>query len=141
MEEKILSMDEIRQKKLFNLLKRNGNHFMLQREVADRLPKFYPYDSHYDFHNSKSRMLMTKDIQEINDSPDFEKIIISSATGIKLSTKREFNDYIDGQYAQVMARLRRVRTKEAKGNMDGQVRAGVSGEDIDRIISAFISED
>lgn len=141
MEEKTLTLDEIRRKRLFNLLKRNGNHFMLQQDVADRLPKFYPYDSRYDFHNSRSRMLMTKDIQEINDSPDYEKIIISSATGIKLSTKREFRDYIDGQYAQVMTRLRRVRTKEAKGNMDGQVRAGVSGDDIDRIISAFIDEE
>ena len=86
-------------------------------------------------------MIMTKDIQAINDSSDYEKIIISSAQGIKLSTKREFEGYINSQFASVFARLKRVRRKAEKGKMDGQIKAGLSLEDIDHIISAFIDEE
>lgn len=136
-----LSLEEKRQKRLFNYLKKRGNHFALQQTIADALPKFYPYDNRYNFHDSCARMIMTKDIQKINDSSDYEKIIISSAQGIKLSTKREFEGHINSQFASVFARLKRVRRKAEKGHMDGQMKIGVSFEDIDHIISAFIDED
>ena len=136
-----LSLEEKRQRRLFNYLKKRGNHFTLQQTIADALPKFYPYDNRYNFHDSRARMIMTKDIQKINDSSEYEKIIISSAQGIKLSTKREFEGYINSQFASVFARLKRVRRKAEKGHMDGQMKIGVSFEDIDHIISAFINED
>lgn len=136
-----LTLEEKRQKRLFNYLKSRGNHFTLQQTVADALQKYYPYDSRYNFHDSRARMLMTKDIQKINDSPDYEKIIISSSQGIKLSTKREFEGYINSQFASVFARLKRVRRKAEKGHMDGQMRMGVNFDEIDHIISAFISEE
>ena len=136
-----ISLDEKRQKKLFNFLKRRGNNFTLQQTIADALPKFYSYDNRYNFHDSRARMIMTKDIQIINDSPQYEKIIISSAKGIKLSTKREFEGYINSQFASVFARLKRVRRKAAKGRMDGQMKIGVSFDEIDHIINAFIEEE
>ena len=136
-----LSLEEKRQKRLFNYLKKRGNHFTLQQTIADALPKFYPYDNRYNFHDSRARMIMTKDIQKINDSSEYEKIIISSAQGIKLSTKREFEGYINSQFASVFAKLKRVRRKAEKGHMDGQAIMGVSLEDVDHIISAFIEED
>ena len=136
-----MSLEERRQRKLFNFLKRRGNNYTLQQTVADALPKYYPYDSNYNFHDSRARMTMTKDIQKINDSDEYEKIIISSAQGIKLSTKREFEGYINSQLASVFARLKRVRRKAEKGHMDGYVKMGVSFKDIDHIISAFIDED
>ena len=136
-----LSLEEKRQKRLFNYLKKRGNHFTLQQTIADALPKFYPYDNRYNFHDSRARMIMTKDIQKINDSSEYEKIIISSAQGIKLSTKKEFEGYINSQFASVFARLKRVRRKAEKGRMDGLRKIGVSFEDIDHIISAFIDED
>lgn len=138
---KEMSLDEKRQLRLFNFLKRRGNHFTLQQTIADALPKFYSYDSRYNFHDSRARMIMTKDIQTINDSADYEKIIISSAQGIKLSTKREFEGYINSQFASVFAKLKRVRRKAEKGRMDGQAVAGVSLDDVDHIIEAFISEE
>ena len=113
----------------------------MQQTIADALPKYYPYNNRYNFHDSRARMIMTKDIQTINDSDKYEKIIISSVQGIKLSTKREFNGYINSQFASVFARLKRVRRKAEKGNMDGQAIMGVSLEDVDHIISAFIEED
>ena len=137
----MLTLEERRQRKLFNFLKRRGNNYTLQQTIADALPKYYPYDGRYNFHDSRARMIMTKDIQKINDSFEYEKIIISSAQGIKLSTKREFKKYIDSQLASVFARLQRVRRKAEKGHMDGQIRLGVSFKDIDHIISAFIDED
>lgn len=142
-DEKMVEKDElkeVRQRKLYNLLKRRGNNFILQKDVANLLPKYYPYNDIYDFHNSTSRMLMTRDIQEINDSDAFEKIIISSTSGIKLSTKREFQSYINSQYAAAFAKLKRVRRKSEKGARDGQYVCGVNLDDVDHIVSAFIDE-
>lgn len=134
--------DEQRQKKLYNFLRRQGNCFTLQQTIANALPKCYPYDSTYDFHNSRARLMMSKDIQIINDSLDYEKIIISSQQGIKLATKKEFKEYMRGQYAAIFARLKRARKKEEKGNRDGQsVLGGFDSMQIDSIIEAFIEED
>ena len=54
---------------------------------------------------------------------------------------KEFEGYINSQFASVFARLKRVRRKAEKGKMDGQIKAGLSLEDIDHIISAFIDEE
>ena len=139
--ELIEEQSKTRQRRLYNFLKRRGNHYTLQKTVADCLSKFYIYDSQYDFHNSAARLQMTKDIQSINESDEYEKIIISSAQGIKLSTKREFSDYIKKEYAYVFAKLKRIHHKKKKGSMDGQIVCGVNSTDIDHIIEAFIEED
>ena len=137
----VVSEDEKRRKKLYNLLKRMGNHFTLQQTVANLLPKFYPYDSAYSFHDSTARICMTKDIQAINNSSDYEKIIISSPQGIKLSTKREFDEYIKSQYTSVWAKYNRTRKKELKAKRDGQSVMGDGIFTIDHIVESFISEE
>lgn len=106
-----------RQKALYEYLERLGDRWESQLDVAISLSNYY--DTHLlfaeTFHDSATRSLMTRDIRAINESNEFEKIIISSSKGIKLANEQEFNKYISKQYASVFRRLQRVRIKERKG--------------------------
>ena len=107
-----------RQKALYEYLERLGDRWESQLDVALSLNHYYNtqgWAGVLDFHNCNARILMTNDIRDINESNEFEKIIISSKRGIKLANEQEFNKYISKQYAGVFRRLQRLRIKERKG--------------------------
>lgn len=110
-----------RQKALYEYLEGRGDDWTLQGEVACDLNDYYNINYYFlahdysEFHDTPIRSLMTRDIRAINDSDEFEKIIISSSKGIKLANEEEFSKFISKQYASVFRRLQRVRTKEKKG--------------------------
>lgn len=123
-----------RQWRLYNHLKENGDKWEKQREIARSLPDLYPIAE--PFHDSGSRLLMTKDIRAINKSDVIQKIIISSAQGVKLANKEEAQAYIAGKFSAVFDSLERVRKLERKAGLDGQARL-VFGHERD-IIKAFM---
>ena len=128
-----------RQKALYDYLVKQGDQWTKQEQVAYDLLEHYDIRTlcfGADFHNSKARQLMTKDIQVINDSEDIQKVIISGAKGVKISTEQEFNKYIKRQYISVFKRLNRVRQKERKGSLNGQT---VFGENF-AFVDAFLNE-
>ena len=127
-----------RQWRLYNHLKENGDAWEKQREIARSLPDLYPIAEGQPFHDSGSRLLMTKDIREINKSDIIQKIIISSAQGVKLATEEEARAYIAGKFSAVFDSLERVRKLERKAGLDGQARL-VFGRERE-IITAFIDE-
>lgn len=114
----------VRQQILYNYLEQRGDQWTTQEQVAKELMELYDTKSVFfnevNFHDSKARHIMTRDIQIINESDHFPKIIISGAKGIKLANEKEFSTYIKSQYASVFRRLKRVRGKERKGNLNGQ---------------------
>lgn len=114
-------MLNIRQTALYNYLLDRGNQWTLQEQVATELFEWYYYTKD-DFHNSNARLIMTKDIRAINESESCPKIIISSPNGIKLATEKEFNRYIKSEYVSVFKKLKRIRQKERKGQLNGQSR-------------------
>lgn len=122
-----------RQWLLYNHLKENGDKWEKQREIARSLPDIYPITE--PFHDSRARQLMTSDIREINKSDIIQKIIISSAQGVKLANKEEARTYISGKISAVLDSLERVRKLERKAGLDGQTRL-VFGRERD-IIKAF----
>ena len=124
-----------RQWRLYNHLKENGDTWEKQREIARSLPDFYPIREGQPFHDSSGRLLMTKDIQEINKSDKIQKIIISSAQGVKLANKEEALRFISCKFSQVFDSLERVRKLERKAGLDGQLRL-VFGRERE-IIKAF----
>jgi len=125
-----------RQWRLYNHLKENGDKWEKQREIARSLPDLYPIAEGQPFHDSGSRLLMTKDIREINKSDIIQKIIISSAQGVKLANKEEARAYIAGKFSAVLDSLERVRKLERKAGLDGQARL-VFGRERD-IVKAFL---
>ncbi len=107
-----------RQRALYEFLEQEGDKWTTQMDLAFALDGWYntaEFCGEMDFHNTPVRCLMTRDIQAINENPNFEKIIISSSKGIKLANEEEFAKYISKQYASVFRKLQRVRIKEKKG--------------------------
>ena len=127
-----------RQWRLYRLLREQGDVWTKQRELAELLPDLYPCERAEAFHDSGARLLMTKDIREINKSDVIQKIIISSAQGVKLASKEEARAFIAGKYSTVFKSLERVRKMERKAGLDGQARLVFGGER--PIIQAFIND-
>lgn len=111
-----------RQWRLYRLLREQGDKWTLQRDIAAELPEFYPIGEGRAFHDSGARLLMTRDISEINNSGIIQKIIISGRRGVKLANKEEARAYIARKYSAVFRSLARVRLLEHKAGLDGQTR-------------------
>lgn len=126
-----------RQWRLYNLLKERGNVWTKQREIAELLPDLYPIAGGQAFHDSGTRLLMTRDIRDINKSDVIQKIIISTAQGVKLASRDEAKAFISGKYSTVFKSLARVRKMELKAGLDGQTRLTFGKER--GIIHAFIN--
>lgn len=127
-----------RQWSLYKHLKENGDTWEKQRDIARSLSELYPIREGQPFHDSAARLLMTKDIQEINKSDIIQKIIISSSQGVKLANKEEARQFIAGRLASVIASLERVRKLERKAGLDGQLRLVLGRER--EIIQAFVDQ-
>ena len=111
-----------RQWALYNLLKNNPDRRFLQWEISAALPEQYPPSIDENFHDSATRITITKDIRTINDSDVIQKVIISNNQGVKLASREEFEEYIKAEYASIFRRLKRTHKKAAKGGLDGQMK-------------------
>lgn len=111
-----------RQWRLYRLLREQGDKWTLQRDIAAALPELYPCERAEAFHDSGARLLMTKDIREINKSDVIQKIIISSAQGVKLASKEEARAFIAGKYSAAFKSLETARKMERKAGLNGQAR-------------------
>lgn len=129
-----------RQWELYKFLKSRGNEWTYQEEIAKALPDYYsPIEPTKDYHNTKERHLMTKDIRAINDSSIIQKVIISNPSrGVKIATEAEWQECIKREYISVFKRLKRIRNKERKGLMNGQTRLVFKSER--DTIEAFLHE-
>jgi hypothetical protein len=83
-------------------------------------------DAH--FHDSTARHLLTKDIRSINDSATIQKIIISNRNGVKIASSKEFEQYINAEFAAIFRKLARTRQKAKKAGLDGQMRLVLGNE-------------
>ena len=108
--------------RLYEYLKERGDQYTTQKQIADDLRWFYYYDEKENFHDSRARHQLTLDIRALNESTVIQKVIISNSKGVKIANADEFAKAIKSEYASVFRRLKRIRQKEAKGNLDGQTR-------------------
>lgn len=130
-----------RQWKLYEYLKGKCDEWTCQWQIALEIPE-YGYDGNslsVAFHDSPARHLLTSDIQTINKSNVIQKIILSSAKGIKLASESDFEVYIRSQYAALWRRKERLDKIAKKGGKDGQMRI-VLGSERDTV-KAFIDSD
>lgn len=119
-----------RQWALYNLLKNNPDRYMTQLEICRYLKHYYPIDDVYaiEFHDSKARHTLTKDIRTINNSDVIQKIIISNSKGVKIASSAEFEQYINAEFAAIFRKLARTRQKAKKAGLDGQMRIVLGNE-------------
>lgn len=124
---------------LYEYLLSKGDEWTPQIEVArDLFAEFGNGECCFapkEYHDTQERHILSKVIGEINESYDFEKIIISSSKGIKIANEEEHQRYLIGQYRSVLRRLKRVYIMEKKGNLHNQI--GIDGKAIAAFIKNF----
>ena len=128
-----------RQWALYNFLKEQGDEWTTQYEVAFALVEHYGKPDKDNFHDSKARLQMTRDIRKINTSSVIQKVIISSPKGIKIANAEEFDRHVQKEIKAAIRKLLRAKQKAAKGQMDGQMRLTFGAER--DTIKAFIDSD
>jgi len=111
--------DKARQADLYAYLLTKGDRWTRMLDAVCNVPG-YPIGWNSSFHNSAGRRVLTRDIEEINASDEFEKIIVSSTRGIKLANERDFELFLASEYGEIFRKLRRVRRITRKGGLNMQ---------------------
>lgn len=110
-----------RQEKLLEFLRSNDNEYMSQYGISQALPHLYFYEGDAEnFHNSKARQLLTRDIRAINADEAVKSIIVSGKQGVKIATNEEFVRGMKLEFASIFRRLKRAYGKARKGDTNGQ---------------------
>lgn len=117
-----------RHRALYDYLLAKGDNYTLQHQVASDLYEHYGNGECYfelkQYHNTAERCHLSQDIADINISPEFEKIIISSPKGIKLANEAEFFRYIENQRKSTLRKLSRIYKMAKKGGLHNQMDFG-----------------
>jgi len=114
-------MSNLRQDELYAFLA-SREDWTPMRDVAGHLQAIYGWGwGSGGFHNSGIRRMITDDIERINESPEYDMIIISGTKGIKLASRAEFRRWVSSEYAEIWRKLKRVRKIVDKANADGQM--------------------
>ena len=122
-----------RQEALYRFLLSRGDHWT-PSDMATSFVIQYPAYFGDKYHSSNASRLLSSDIQEINGSKDYDKIIVSGNRGIKLATEEEFSKFIGSELNEIFSKLKRVRKIIRKGNRNMQL--DMEG----RIAEAFLTE-
>jgi hypothetical protein len=131
------NLHQERREVLYSLLLK-AKDWELQEDIAAKMfPKYYSGWDEGHFHDSRARVRMTDDIQNINNDPNFEKIIICSVDGIKIATKEDIDDYLKSQYSALFRKLKRIRNIERKASLDGQIKINLKNDNNINFVEAF----
>jgi hypothetical protein len=132
-----------RQRALYEYLLSKGDTWTPQVEVARDLYEHYGNGecclAPEEYHDTTERTFLSSDISNINFSSDYEKIIISSAKGIKLANEEEFDRYIKSHYKSAIRKLARVYAMAKKGNRHNQI--GIDGTVVEAFLEKFEVEE
>lgn len=126
--------DRERREALYSFLLARGDKWTSMEQTTDSIP-LYPAYFKTTYHNSTARRLLTKDIEAVNSSDSFEKIIVSGNRGIKLANENDFEKFLKTEFGEIFRKLKRVRWIAKKGSRDqqidleGQIREAFLGDD------------
>ncbi len=125
--------------KLYNFLKKNGDNWILQKDIALAMPDVFPCSKEdmADFHNSSARHAITNSIRKLNASGYVHKIILTGAKGVKIANSKEFDIYINSNLNAAVRRINRLRNLANKAGKNNQFRLKLSQHQKD-LFEAFI---
>jgi len=112
--------DRERREALYSFLLARGDKWTSMEQTTDSIP-MYPTYTRSTYHNSTARRLLTRDIEAVNSSDKFEKIIVSGKYGIKLANENDFQKFLKSEFGEIFRKLRRVRRIAQKGSRDQQI--------------------
>jgi hypothetical protein len=126
--------------RLYNYLKENTDRWVTQQEMYQYLKGEYPNYDGNNFHDSPARIMITSDIQKINESDVIQKIILSSSKGVKIATADEYKDWSERKWKSIKQMIKRLAWKDHKARMNGQMKL-VFGETMARdYYETFVKE-
>lgn len=113
-----------RQKLLLRYLESHKDQWVRQADIAVDL--FFLYGNEEagkkNYHGTKQRREMTKDIAAINESAEQNVLIMSTSAGIKLLSEQERINYLTRKRALALRTLSRVNKQIRKANNTKQER-------------------
>ena len=113
MSKRISKESSARQEALYAFLLKRDDRWTTMEEATDSV-NLYPTFYRKSYHDSDARRMLTRDIQQINLSPLYDKIILSETRGIKLATKNEAASFLHREAGEIFRKLKRIRQMDAK---------------------------
>lgn len=110
----------VRREALYRFLLSRGDQWTRMEQATDSV-SLYPAYFRTVYHNSAARRLLTSDIEAINASESFQKIIVSGSRGIKLATEEDFDKFLHAEFREIFRKLKRVRRIAKKGSRNQQL--------------------
>ena len=89
---------------------------------------FGEYNENIPFHNTGARRTITKAIANINNSDEYDKLIIHGDKGVKIATAEEASRYIDARFKESLKQLKQTHKLAAKAGLNNQTQ--IIGETI-----------
>lgn len=106
---------------LMEYLYMRGDKWTTMEQVTDSINRYPAYFRCKNYHNSATRRLLTKDIEYINSTDVFDKIIISGSKGIKIANEDELGEFLKVEFKEVFKKLKRLRHIAKKATHDQQI--------------------
>jgi hypothetical protein len=120
-----------RQLELYNYLL-NQETWVNRKDILRDLCGSYGYIENGDLYHNPSAVLLTRDINILNNSHDVRKLIISSSKhGVKIATKEEAKSFLMRNFAENIRRMQKYHFLQEKLYKDGQTTIE------DKVIEAF----
>lgn len=115
-----------RQWKLYNFLKEQED-WVKQEHISSSLPDLYGTDE-TPFHDTIARINITNDIRAIKNSDVIQKIVISSAKGVKIATQDDFGIYFDHKLKALKKQIKLLYKQLKKAQLNNQTRIVFNSE-------------
>ena len=115
-----------RQWKLYNFLKEQ-DVWVKQERISSSLPDLYG-TSGTPFHDTIARIDITNDIRAIKSSDVIQKIVISSAKGVKIATQDDFGIYFDHKLKALKKQIKLLYKQLKKAQLNNQTRIVFNSE-------------
>lgn len=107
-----------RLKALYDLITKRNGEIISMDEIIAELPEYYSYS---DTKSHDKCPMLWSDINEINNSIDFEKIIINDKWTYRTATKDEAKDYANQYFIKGKKALYRYARIMEKIKIDNQI--------------------
>ena len=106
---------------LMHYLYERGDRWTTMEQVTDSVTQYPAYFLTKNYHNSATRRLLTKDIEYINATDVFDRIIISGSKGVKIANEEELGEWLQVEFKEVFKKLKRLRHMARKATHDQQI--------------------
>lgn len=123
----------IRQNYLYYYLEFNKEVWRKREKILNDLSDIYLYKHQENFNDSTAARLLTKDIQEINNSDLGILIISNTKKGIKLATEEEAKEQLRREQIELLSKWKRWHNKVAKMDLNGQL--NIEGKTIESLLN------